>query len=85
MSIKIHIPSYFQSYTNNKAVIKANGTTVSKCLKVLAKQFPEFKPWLFFKDGKLVSFLGVLVNEEYSSLEKPVKSGDEIAIEIPIG
>ena len=81
MSIKIHIPSYFQSYTNNKEVVEANGTTVGECLEQLVKQFPEFKTMIFFKDGRLMAFLGVFVNGEYSSPEKPVKSGDEIIIE----
>ena len=81
MSIKIHIPSYFQSYTNNKEVVEANGSTVGECLEHLVSRFPSFKTMIFFKDGKAISFLGVFVNGEYSSPEKPVKSGDEIIIE----
>ena len=43
MSIKIHIPSYFQSYTNKMEVVEVNGSTVGECLNHVAKQFPGFE------------------------------------------
>ena len=81
MSIKIHIPSYFQSYTNNKEVVEANGSTVGECLNHLAKQFPGFER------AMLIDRFIIYVNEDYSypdELARPVKDGDELHM-IPSG
>ena len=81
MSIKIHIPSDFLSYTNNKELLEVSGTTVEECLQELVSHFPEFKKTITtLKDGKVIYFLDVFVNGKYFSPEKPVKDGDEIII-----
>ena len=83
MSIKIDIPSYLQAFTGNKEVVEVKGSTVGDCLKHLVEQFPDIKPMLFGKDGKVLSYLSIYVNEEDmypEELNKRVKDGDELHI-----
>ena len=88
MSIKINIPSYMQSLTNNTEVVEINGSTVGECLKHLVKQFPGMKKQLFSKSGNLFENIIISVNGESTypeQLAKPVKDGDELNIVFIIG
>jgi len=88
MSIKINIPSYMQSFTNNMRVVEVNGSTVGKCLNHLVKQFPTIKKQLFSKNGNLFENIVISVNGESAypeQLAKPVKDGDELNILFIIG
>ncbi len=83
MSIKINIPPYLRSYTNNVEVVEVNGSTVGECLSHLFKQFPDIEKALFDKDGKLHSYIDVYINNESAypeELAKPVQDGDELRI-----
>ena len=86
--IKINIPSYMQSFTNNMEVVEVNGSTVGKCLSHLVKQFPGMKKQLFSKDGDLFENIIISVNGKSAypeQLAKPVKEGDELNILFVIG
>ena len=86
--IKINIPSYIQSFTNNMELVEVNGSTVGECLNHLVKQFPGSKGQLFSKDGNLFENIIISVNGESAypeQLAKPVKDGDELNIVIIIG
>ena len=88
MSIKINIPSYMQSFTNNMEVVEVSGNTVGECLSHLAKQFPGIKKQLFSKHGELFEYIIISVNGESTypeQLAKPVKDGDELNIVLIIG
>ena len=88
MSIKIEIPSYLQSLTNNTEVVETNGSTVGACLNHLVEQFPRMDKMLFDKNGKLHSYVGIYVNGEDAypeELVKPVKDGDDLYILYIIG
>ena len=88
MSIKINIPSYMQSLTNNTEVVEINGSTVGECLKHLVKQFPGMKKQLFSKNGNLFENIIISVNGESAypeQLAKAVKDGDELNIMFIIG
>ena len=88
MSVKINIPSYMQSFTNNMRVVEVNGSTVGKCLSHLVKQFPGMKKQLFSKNGNLFENIVISVNGESAypeQLTKPVKDGDELNIVVIIG
>jgi molybdopterin converting factor small subunit len=87
VSVKINIHPFLSHYTNNQDVVEVNGTTVGQCLKQLVARFPELRPWLFEKDGKLNRLVEIYVNTESSypeELAKPVKDGDELYIVIII-
>ena len=88
MGIKIDIPSYLQPYTNDTEAVEVNGSTVGECLNLLVKQFPSIEKMLFAKDGKLLDYVGIYVNEADTypdGLAKPVKDGDALYILYIIG
>ncbi len=88
MGIKISIPSYMRSSTNNMEVVEVNGSTVGECLNHLVKQFPGTKKWLFSKHGNLFENIIIPINRESAypeQLAKPVKDGDELNIVFIIG
>ena len=86
--IKINIPAYMRSFTNNMEVIEVNGSTVGACLNHLVKQFPGLKKQLFSKTGNLFENIIISVNGESAypkQLAKPVKEGDELKILFIVG
>ncbi len=88
MSIKINIPSYMQSFTNNMKAVEVNGSTVDECLNHLVKQFPGMKKQLFSRGDNLFEYIIISVNGECAfpvQLAKPVKDGDELNILLLIG
>ena len=83
MSIKVHVGPLLSQYTNNQGIAEVHGDTVGQCLNHLVKQFPRIKKALFHKNGELLNYIEVYVNEESSypeELAKPVKPGDELHI-----
>lgn len=81
MSVKMDIPSYLQSSTDNATVVELKGKTVGECLNDLVRQFPGASKILFDKDGKLLGYIGICVNSEVvypDELVKPVEDGDEL-------
>ena len=88
MSIKINIPPYMKSYTNNMQAVEVNGSTVGECLNYLVKQFSPMKKQLFSKKNNLYENIIISVNGESAypeQLTKPVKDGDELNIVLIIG
>lgn len=87
MGIKVHTSPLLSQYTNNQRIVEVNGSTVGECLKNLVEQFPGLEKVLFNEHGKLLSYLGIYVNEESTypeELIKPVKDGDELSITLMI-
>ncbi len=86
--IKISIPAYMRSFTNNMEVVEVNGSTVGECLNHLVKQFPGMKKQIFSKNGNLFENIIISVNGESAypeQLAKPVKEGDELNILLIVG
>lgn len=87
MSVKINLHPILANLANNQDIVEVNGSTVGQCLDQLVARFPEFRYWLFGKDGSLNRTVDVYVNQESSypeELAKPVKDGDELHIIIVI-
>jgi len=87
MSVRINIHPNLHQFTNDQAIVEVNGSTVGQCLDNLVKQFPEIKRGLFGKDGKLLNYVDIYVNQESSypeELAKPVKDRDELYIALII-
>ena len=88
MSVKIKVPSYMKSFTNNMEVVEVNGSTVGECLNDLVKRLPGMKKQLFSKDDNLFENIIISVNGESAypkQLAKPVKDGAELDIIFIIG
>ena len=83
MSIKVNLPSHFNSFTGGQSVAEVTGSTVGECLDDLIRQFPGIESAFFDKQGHLLNYVDVYVNRESSypeELAKPVKDGDELHI-----
>ena len=83
MSVKVHIPSYLQQYTEDEEVVEVNGSTVDQCLEHLVKQLPGMTKMLFDKNGKLHDYVTIYVDGDFAygdELDKAVKDGDEFHI-----
>ncbi len=81
MSIEVKIASIFLQYTNAQKVARVKGSTVGECLDHLVEQFPDLKPALFDKTGRLRRHIDIYVNDESAypeELAKPVKNGDKL-------
>jgi len=50
MSIKVHLYSSLQQFTNDRNMVEVSGSTIGECFADLVKQFPKIKPVLFDKD-----------------------------------
>lgn len=87
MSITVNIHQALRHLTNKQATVSVSGTTVGECLDGLVQQFPGVKPKLFGKNGKLLSYIDIYVNQDSSypeELAKPVKAGDRLSITLMI-
>jgi molybdopterin converting factor small subunit len=87
MSVTINLHPNLHHLANNQAIVKVKGNTVGQCLDDLVKQFPQIKRGLFGKDGKLLNYVDIYVNQESSypeELAKPVKDGDKLHITLII-
>lgn len=88
MSVKMNIPSYLQSFTNDSEAIEVDGSTIHECLKHLIKKFPEIGDKVFDKDGKLHSYVTIYVDGEFAyqeELVKPVEDGTELHLLYVLG
>jgi molybdopterin converting factor small subunit len=87
VSVTINLHPNLLQFTNDQAVVEVKGNTVGQCLDDLVRQFPRIRQGLFGKDGKLLNYVDIYVNQESSypeELAKPVKDGDELHITLII-
>jgi molybdopterin converting factor small subunit len=87
VSVKVNLHPGLLHFTHDQVIVEVKGNTVGECLDGLAKQFPQIKPMLFDKQGRLLKYVDVYVNHESAypeELAKPVKDGDELHITLTI-
>ncbi|UCB42954.1 MAG: MoaD/ThiS family protein [Dehalococcoidales bacterium] len=83
MGISINIHPNLRHLTNEQDVVQVNGNTVGQCLEQLVDQFPGVKSGLFAKDGTLLDYVTVYVNDESAypeELARSVHDSDELYI-----
>ncbi len=83
MAVKVKIPQFLEQFIDGKKIVEVEGSTVGECLKDLAKKFPGAEKELFDKNGEVLYYLDIYVNDESTypdTLSKPVQDGDEISI-----
>ncbi len=85
MSVKVLIDSAFLDYTGGQNEVEVEGKSVNQCLEHLWVRFPDLKTHLYDQQGKLLSDIGLFVNDENAFPNQPVEDGDELSIIIPIG
>jgi molybdopterin converting factor small subunit len=88
MSVTINLPSYLQPHANNSESVAVRGKTVGECLDNLMKQFPDMKKMLLAKEGHLLPYVSIFIDNEIAyddMLDKPVKDGDRLYILYIVG
>ena len=85
MSIKVLIDSAFLDYTGGQNEIEVEGKSVNQCLAHLWVRFPNLKTHLYDQQGKLLSDIGLFVNDENDFPNKTVAEGDELSIILQTG
>ena len=71
MSVKVHIPTPLRPFTDQRAVVEVEGSSVAEILEGLIRQHADLRRHLFADDGRLRSFVNVYVNDrDIRSLER---------------
>lgn len=79
--MNVRIPSPLRSYTEQKAVVDAAGTTVSMVLVDLDRRYPGLRFRMVDEQDRLRKHMKVFVNDEaVRDLETAVAENDEITI-----
>jgi molybdopterin synthase sulfur carrier subunit len=84
MPISVRIPTPLRKFTGGAESVTAAGATVAAVVQDVESRHPGLKERICDDAGKVRRFVNVYVNGEdirfLSSLETPVKEGDEISI-----
>ncbi len=84
MPISVRIPTPLRKFTGGAESVTASGATVAAIVQDVESRHPGLKERICDDAGKVRRFVNVYVNGEdirfLSSLDTPVKDGDEISI-----
>lgn len=84
MSVKVLIPTPLQKFTQDKATIECDGSTITELLESLEQSFPGIKARLCDDQGQLRRFINFYVNSEdirfLDGANTSLKEGDEVSI-----
>jgi molybdopterin converting factor small subunit len=83
MRVIVKIHEALRNLTDDQTKIEVHGTTVGECLDELVTRFPRMKERLFNKEGALLNYVDVYVNQESSypeELAMKVNEGDELSL-----
>ena len=84
MPVTVRIPTPLRKFTGGSASVEANGATVGAIVQDLENQHAGIQERICDDAGKVRRFVNVFVNGDdirfLSSLDTPVKEGDEISI-----
>lgn len=83
MSIVMRIHPFLRQFTEGQKTVEVKGSTVGECLADLGSKFPDIRPHLYNKEGKIADLWDIYLNSVScypEELAKPVKDGDELVI-----
>lgn len=84
MSVRVRIPTPLRRFTGGAEEVSLAGDTVGRVVDDIEKQYPGIKERLCDDQGRVRRFVNIYVNGDdirfLSSLDTPVKDGDEISI-----
>jgi len=84
MPISVRIPTPLRKFTGGAESVTASGATVAAIVQDVESRHPGLKERICDDAGKVRRFVNLYVNGEdirfLSSLDTPVKEGDEISI-----
>jgi adenylyltransferase/sulfurtransferase len=84
MPVTVRIPTPLRPFTDQRAAVEIDGTTIGQILDALTTAYAGLRPHLFAADGSLRSFVNVYVNDDdvrYLEKERTlVKPTDTVSI-----
>jgi len=84
MSVRVRIPTPLRRFTGGAEEVSASGSTIAAVVEDLERKSPGIKERLCDEQGRVRRFVNIYVNGDdirfLSSIETPVKDGDEVAI-----
>ena len=84
MPVTVRIPAPLRKFTDGSEAVEATGATVGAIVQDLESRHAGLKERICDEAGKVRRFVNVFVNGNdirfLSSLDTPVKEGDEISI-----
>ena len=79
--MKVRIPSPLRSYTQQQAVVDADGATLTELLLDLDRRYPGLRFRMVDEQGRIRKHMKIFVNDEsVRDLETRVDARDEITI-----
>ena len=81
MTVEINLPPVLQAIVNGINRVNVSGSTVGECIKEMIKRYPQLKPKLFTRRGKLRNGIQIFINREDAypePLSRPARDGDKI-------
>jgi len=79
--VKVRIPSPLRSYTQQQAVVDADGATLTELLFDLDRRYPGLRFRMVDEQGRIRRHMKIFVNDEsVRELETRVDARDEITI-----
>ena len=79
--MRVRIPDPLRSYTEQQAVVDADGTTVAAVLADLDRRYPGIRFRMVDEQNRIRKHMKVFVNEEaVRDLETSISDRDEITI-----
>jgi len=84
MPVTVRIPTPLRKFTGGSESVEANGTTVGALVQDLESRHAGIQERICDEAGKVRRFVNLFLNGDdirfMSSLDTPVKDGDEISI-----
>ena len=79
--MKVRIPSPLRSYTDQRAVVEADGATVDAMFADLDRRYPGLRFRVVDEQGSVRKHMKVFVNEEaVRDLATPIGADDEVTL-----
>jgi sulfur-carrier protein len=84
MNVRVRIPTPLRRFTAGAEEVGVGGQTIASAIEDLERKFPGIKERLCDEQGRVRRFVNIYVNGDdirfLSSLDTPVKDGDEVSI-----
>jgi molybdopterin synthase sulfur carrier subunit len=79
--VNVRIPTPLRSYTQQRAVVEADGATVGELFADLDRQFPGLRFRVVDEQGRIRRHMKVFVNDEaVRELDVTISGGDEVTL-----
>ncbi len=79
--MKVWIPTPLRSYTEQAAIVEAEGSTVGELLVDLDRRYPGIRFRMIDEQDDIRQHVKIFINRErIAALEEPLEPGDEVQI-----